>query len=155
MERRQYKKVGNILTYIAVIIELIIIIGMFVSDIGGSGVSIQETDIIWVDFNVSENIRVEVPDTNCGEVPDEAWEEARRLLSKCNELKDIKFKTVGHIPIESENKISKRANTDAKKYSVTVTGTVRGDNTEEAKEHFWEDICSEVAGEWYISEIDL
>lgn len=154
-KRKQYKKLGEILTYVAVIVELIIIIGMFVSDIGGTDSSIQETEIIWVDFNVSGSIRVEVPNTNCGEVPDEAWEKARRLLSKCEELKDIKFETVGHTLIESETNLNEGTKTDAKKYIVTVTGTVNGDNTEEAKEHFWEDICSEVAGEWCISEINL
>ena len=154
-ERKQYKKLGCVLTYIAVIVELIIIIGMFVSDIGGSDSSIQETEIIWVDFNVSGSIRVEVLDTNCGEVPDEAWEEARRLLSKCDELKDINFETVGHTLIEFETNLNEVTKTDAKKYSVTVAGTVNGDNTEEAKEHFWEDICSGVGGNWRISEIGL
>ena len=82
MKRNQYKKLGNLLTYVVVVVEAMVIIGMFIFGSSGSNSSIQETDIIWVDFNVSGNIRVEVQDTNCGEVPDEAWEEARRVLGE-------------------------------------------------------------------------
>lgn len=79
METKQYKKLGEVLIYVVVIVELIII-GMLVLDNGGSNSSIQETDIIWVEFDVSGTIRVEVDDTNDGEVPDEVREEARRVL---------------------------------------------------------------------------
>lgn len=82
MKRKQYKRLGCALTCVAVIVELIIIIGMLVLDIGDSDPSIQETNIIWVDFDVAGTLRVEIPDTNCGEVPDEAWEEARRVLGE-------------------------------------------------------------------------
>lgn len=115
----------------------------------------SETDYLWVDFDVIGTIQVEVDDTNEGEVPDEAREEARSLLSKCDELKDIDFETVGHTLITSENNLSKTTNTDANKYIVIVSGIIAGDNAEEAKEHFWESICSGVSGNWHISEIDL
>lgn len=98
MKRKQYKRLGCVLTCVAVIVELIIIIGMLVLDIGGSDPSIQETDIIWVEFDVSGTLRVEIPDTNCGEVPDEAWEEARRVLGEFGNYAslDLSVRGKGH-----------------------------------------------------------
>ena len=141
-------------TSLTVLIAVLGLIAMSVWGIGFTQPLIDEKNDIWVDFNVSGTIRVNVEDTNCGEVPDEAWEEVRRLLSKCDALKDIKFETVGHTLIESENNLIERTNTDANIYMVTVAGKVRGDNTEEAKEHFWENICSEVSGNWCIVELE-
>ena len=58
----------------------------------------SETDIIWVDFDVSGFIRVEVEDTNSGEVPDEAREEARRVLGEFGNYAslDLSVKGYGH-----------------------------------------------------------
>jgi hypothetical protein len=58
----------------------------------------SETDYIWVDFDVTGFIRVEVTDTNCGEVPDEAWEEARRVLGEFGNYAslDLSVKDYGH-----------------------------------------------------------
>ena len=51
----------------------------------------SETNIIWVDFDVSGFIRVEVPDTNDGEVPDEAREKARRVMGDFGNYASVKI----------------------------------------------------------------
>ena len=96
MEKKQRKNIIFVLLCITVIVEAIILVGFFVSDIGSSEPSIQETDYIWVDFDVTGTIRVEVEDTNCGEVPDEAWEEARRLMGEFGNYASVKFKIKGY-----------------------------------------------------------
>ena len=140
---------------IACVLVFIQGIGFAGGDIGTLYPLEEANNMVWVDFNVTGTISVMVPNSNCGEVPDEAWEEARRLLSKCSELKDIEFETVGHTLITSENNLNKTTNTDANKYIVIVSGIIAGDNTEEAKEHFWESICSGVSENWHISKINL
>ena len=152
MEKITSKKAICIIACILIFIQGVGFIG---SVLGTFNPLEQTNNMIWVDFNVTGTISVLVPDTNYGEVPDEAREEARSLLSKCSELKDIDFETVYHTLITSENNSNMTTNTDANKYIVIVSGIVAGDNAEEAKEHFWENVCSGVSGNWYISEIDL
>lgn len=154
MKRKNYKKVRYVLTCAGVIIGITIMVGLAVCDSEDTKANTYQTNDILVYFDITGTIRVTVPDTNCGEVPDEAWEQARRLLSKCDELKDIKFETVAHTLLTTEYDRNKGTKTDKNKYAVSVIGIVKGDNTEEAKEHFWEDICSEVNGNWCIVEIE-
>lgn len=98
METKQYRRLVCVLTCAVVFIETLIIIGFLVSYMEGSDTSIQEMDYIWVDFEVSGTIRVEVMDTNCGEVPDEAWEKARRVLGEFGNYAslDLSVRDCGH-----------------------------------------------------------
>jgi hypothetical protein len=74
METKQYRRLVCVLTCAVVFIETLIIIGF------------------------TGFIRVEVTDTNCGEVPDEAWEEARRVLGEFGNYAslDLSVRDYGH-----------------------------------------------------------
>jgi len=93
MERKKHNKLVFDSLCALVIIEGLIIVGMLVYGIVNPNQSIEETDYIWVDFDVTGTIRVEVLDTNEGEVPDEAREAARRVMGEFGDYASVKIET--------------------------------------------------------------
>lgn len=96
METKKYKQVVFASLCAVVIIETLTILGMGVYAIDNPGQSIKETDYIWVDFDVTGTIRVEVLDTNDGEVPDEAWEKAEDVLGEFSEYASMNLEIKGY-----------------------------------------------------------
>ena len=96
METKKYQRVVFSALCALVIVEALIILGMGVYAIDNPNQSIKETNYIWVDFDVTGTIRVEVLDTNCGEVPDEAWEKAEGVLGEFIEYASMNLEVKGY-----------------------------------------------------------